>query len=122
GNCLEMVGDVPATIHAQVGIAQGNGRMRSLGEVGNCVFELSAKVRVRGLAAQPRPPSGVDGQLLQVGEAPGLGNSSDFTRGQNRKVSRQVDGFSAFRLQVVVEKPVVADLIVGVVGDVLRHV
>jgi len=34
----------------------------------------------------------------------------------------QVDLLCAFRLQVVVEKPVVADLIVGVVGDVLRHI
>src|SRR5580692_4659710 len=95
--------------------------MLSLGEVGNCIFESSSKVGVRGRAAVPRPPTGVNRQLLQVGEAPFLRNSSDLTRGQNRKAA-QVDLLSALRLQVVVEKPVVADFIVRVVGDVLRHI
>ncbi len=95
--------------------------MLSLGEVGNSVFESSSKVRVRGLAAVARPPAGVDRQLLQVGEAPFLGNPSDLTRGQNRKAA-QVDLLCAFRLQVVVEKPVMTDLIVSVVADVLRHI
>src|SRR5882762_8012482 len=95
--------------------------MLSLGEVGNSVFESSSEVRVRGLAAVARPPDGVDRQLLQVGEAPFLGNPSDLTRGQNRKAA-QVDLLCAFRLQVVVEKPVMTDLIVSVVADVLRHI
>src|SRR5258708_21170496 len=95
--------------------------MLSLGEVGNSVFESSSKVRVRGLAAVARPPAGVDRQLLQVGEASLLGNSRDSTRGQNRKAA-QVDLLCAFRLQVVVEKPVMTDLIVSVVADVLRHI
>ncbi len=95
--------------------------MLSLGEVGNSVFESSSKVWVRGLAAVARPPAGVDRQLLQVGEAPFLGNPSDLTRGQNRKAA-QVDLLCAFRLQVVVEKPVMTDLIVSVVADVLRHI
>src|SRR6266436_4387858 len=95
--------------------------MLSLGEVGNSVFESSTKVWVRSLAAVARPPAGVDRQLLQVGEAPFLGNPSDLTRGQNRKAA-QVDLLCAFRLQVVVEKPVMTDLIVSVVADVLRHI
>src|SRR5258707_3277441 len=95
--------------------------MLYLGEVGNSVFESSTKVWVRGLAAVARPPAGVDRQLLQVGKAPFLGNSSDLTRGQNRKAA-QVDLFCAFRLQVVVKKPVMTDLIIGVVTDVLRHI
>ena len=95
--------------------------MLSLSEIWNCVLESSSKVWVRGLAAVPCPPFGVDRQLLQVGEASFLGNSSDLTRRQNRKVA-QVNRLCAFRLQVIVEKPVVADLIVGVVGDVLRHI
>src|SRR5258705_2710585 len=95
--------------------------MLSLSEIWNCVLESSTKVRVRGFAAVPCPPTGVYRQLLQVGEASLLGNSRDLTRGQNRKAA-QVDGLCTLRLQVVVEKPVMTDLIVGVVGDVLRHI
>src|SRR5579859_874484 len=95
--------------------------MLSLGEIWNGVLESSSKVWVRGRAAIPRPPTGVDRQLLQVGEAPFLRNSRDLTRCQNRKAA-QVDLFCAFRLQVVVKKPVMTDLIVGVVADVLRHI
>src|SRR5260221_4188233 len=120
-NRLQMVGDVSVGIYTQVCIADWNGRMLSLGEIWNCVFEGSTKVRIRGLAAVPRPPTGVNRQLLQVGEAPFLGNSSDLTRRQNRKAA-QVDLFCAFRLQVVVKKPVMTDLIVGVVTDVLWHI
>src|SRR5258708_32370544 len=95
--------------------------MLSLSEIWNCVLESSTKVWVRGLAAVPCPPTGVYRQLLQVGEASLLGNSRDLTRGQNRKAA-QVDLLCAFRLQVVVEKPVMTDLIVSVVADVLRHI
>src|SRR5580704_5046404 len=121
-NRLQMVGDVALGIQAQVGIAQGNGRMLSLSEIWNCVLESSSKVWIRGRAAVPCPPFSVYRQLLQVGEAACLGNARDFTRGQNGKIFRQVDGLSALRLQVVVEKPVMTDLIVSVVGDVLRHI
>src|SRR5260370_16912936 len=95
--------------------------MLALSEIWNCVLESSTKVWVRGLAAVPRPPTGIYRQLLQVGEASLLGNSRDSTRGQNRKAA-QVDLLCAFRLQVVVEKPVMTDLIVSVVADVLRHI
>src|SRR5467141_2711155 len=95
--------------------------MLCIGEVGNSVFESYSKVRVRSLAAVPCPPTCVYRQLLQVGEAPFLGNSRDSTRGQNRKAA-QVDLLCAFRLQVVVEKPVMTDLIVSVVADILRHI
>src|SRR3984893_7092492 len=95
--------------------------MLSPGEIWNCVLESSSKVGVGRCAAVPRPPAGVNRQLLQVGEAPFLRNSCDSTRRQNSKAA-QVDLFCAFRLQVVVKKPVMTDLIVGVVADVLRHI
>src|SRR6266481_1098358 len=95
--------------------------MLSLSEIRNCVFESGSKGGVRGLAAVPRRPTRSNRQLLQVGEASQLRNSRDLTRGQNRKAA-QVDLLCAFRLQVVVEKPVMTDLIVSVVADVLRHI
>src|ERR1700739_2649047 len=96
--------------------------MRPLGENRDCVLESSSKVWICRLAAEPCPPFSVYRQLLQGGEAACLGNARDFTRGQNGKIFPQVDSLSALRLEVVVEKPMVTDLIVGVVGDVLRHI
>ena len=95
--------------------------MLSLGQVRDSVLKRTSQVRVGCRAAVPRPPGGVHRQLLQVGKAPFLRNSCDLTRRQSGKVA-QVDRLCAFRSQVVVEKPMVTDLVVGVVGDVLGHI
>jgi hypothetical protein len=59
--------------------------------------------------------------LLQVGKPAVLGNPGYLTGRQDRKLT-QVDRLGALGDQIIVEKTVMADLIVGVVRDVLGHI
>src|SRR6266436_1589769 len=95
--------------------------MLTLSKIWDRIFEVATEIRVHRPAPVPCPPCGVYGQLLQIGKPPVLWDSSYLARRQDCE-STQVDGLCAFRNEVVVEKSVVADLIIGIIGDVLRHV
>src|SRR6202011_406132 len=73
-------------------------------------------------AAIARVPAGVDVEFLQVCEPPQfLVCASCLGAGQRAKFV-QVDRLGTLRHQVGVEEGGVAQLIVGVIGDVLGHV
>src|ERR1700719_3367798 len=95
--------------------------MLPFGEIWNRVLKSSSEIRIRGVAAVKGPPGGVDGQLLQVGKAAILRNAGYLARRQNGKTA-QVDRFCTLGLQIIIQKSVVTDFVVGVVGYVLRHI
>ena len=80
-----------------------------------------AEVGVQRVAAVARPEAGVDGQLHQVGEPSDLLGAGRLTARQSTKLI-QIDGLGPFRSQIGVNEREMADLIVGVVVDVLVHV
>src|SRR5262245_6764889 len=79
------------------------------------------KVGVLGAAAVASPPTGVEGELHQVGKP-------KFSAGSGRTAARQsaklleTYGLFALRRQVGVEEREVSDLILGVVVDILGHI
>jgi hypothetical protein len=81
---------------------------------------VRAEIRV-ARAAIAGVPAGVDVELAQVRQPPDLLGTRRLAAGQRAK-RVEVDGLRPLRLQVRVEEPRVAELVVGVVGDVLRHV
>ena len=83
--------------------------------------ERVAEVGVQRVAAVARPEAGVDGQLHQVCEPPDLLGPGGLTARQSAKLI-QIDGLGPFRSQIGVKEREMADLIVGVVVDVLVHV
>jgi hypothetical protein len=105
----------------EVGVGAGDRRVLAGGEVGDGVWENVAEVGVLRVAAVARPEAGVDGQLHQVGQPPDLLGSGCLAAGQGAELV-QVDRLRAVRLQVSVDESEVADLVVGVVVDVLIHV
>ena len=91
------------------------------GEVRDGLRKGVAEVGVLRIAAVARPEAGVDGQLHQVGEPSDLLRAGRLAARQGAELV-QVDRFRAVRLQVGVDEREVADLVVGVVVDVLVHV
>src|SRR5262245_13939507 len=81
------------------------------------------KIRVKAVVAITGPPAGIDGKLREVGEP-----MSDLVRINSR---RSATHQSAKRVQICrtpspgdqvrVEEPVMSDLIIGVVMDVVSH-
>ncbi len=78
------------------------------------------KIRIRD-APIPRPKTCINGELGQIGKAPNLLCPISLAAGENAEMG-EVSGAHAFRFQVILKKPGVADLVVGIVVDVLRHV
>ena len=109
---------------SEVGI--GPGYCRKLpGEQGwDCLREHErwVKIRVIGAAAIPRPPTGVDFEPHEIGEPffcfVGAGRLTAF---QSAKVIK-VNWLCALRKQIGIEEGGVAELILGIVVDILRHV
>src|SRR5437899_7385812 len=90
------------------------------GQVRDGVFKRASEVGVFR-AAVPIPPLRVHLQLLQIRKPAVLWHAGYPAGWQNGEVA-QIDGLRALRCQIIVEKLMMADLVVGVVGDVLRHV
>jgi hypothetical protein len=118
---LQVVGDVATAIEGEIAVIERDSRMLSLRKIRNGLFESAAEIGVGGSAAETRPPRSVHRQLLQVGKPPLMRHSCYLAWRQNSKFA-QVNGLGAFRRKIVVEKAVVANLVVSVVRDVLRHV
>src|SRR6516164_8258785 len=98
--------DSGVSIHAQ-----------SRNGVGKCIPE----VRVLGTAAIASPPTRVDGELHQVGEASDLLSTCGFTTGKGAELV-EVGYVRALRSQVRVDELLVGQLVFGVVVNVLRHI
>src|SRR5258708_20256207 len=94
-------------------------------QVRNGLRELRAGIEVGvGDAAVPGPEAGVDGELREVGEPSAVAAEALVRAG--RLAARQmperlqVGRLRALRFQVLAEERGVADLVVGVVVNVLR--
>ena|SRR5215467_467456 len=98
-----------------------NGGVLVHGEARNRRRELVAEVRILVAAAVACPKRGVDGELHQIRKAPDLVGAGRGAAGQSAK-SIEADGIETLRNQIGVEERFVAQLIFGVVVDVLRHV
>jgi hypothetical protein len=91
-------------------------------QAGNGLREDRIRVKIGiGDAAILRPKAGVDGELGKIGESSHLLGAVRFAARQLREWS-QVGWLDTDRFQVITEKSCVADFIVGVVMNVLRHV
>jgi hypothetical protein len=115
GDRLQVVG------RAEVVVAAGNRRMLTDGEARDGLREGVAEVGVLRVAAIARPEAGVDGELHQVGEPSDLLGAGRLAAGQRAELV-QIDCLRAVRAQVSVQEGEVAELVVGVVVDVLVHV
>src|SRR3984893_19122712 len=120
-------------LHAPLGIRRGRSwlrlggrRVRVVQRDGwfvvdlDCLTEGRTKVGVL-LAPVSRIPARIHDQLLKVGQAAGLLGPGRLAAGQSSKLV-EVDRLRPPRLQISVEEGRVAYLVVGVIGDVLRHV
>ena len=105
----------------RVSIGSGDRGVLSHGQCGNGLRSRIAEVGVLGAAAIARPPTGVDGELHQVGETSELIGSSGLAAGQGAEAI-EVDGVGTLRFQVRVDEDFVAQLVFGVVMNVLRHI
>src|SRR6266581_2264837 len=94
--------------------------MLTSGQVRDRILKRTSEVGILCIAAVACPPSRVNGELLQIGEPAVLWHAGYPAGWQNGEVA-QIDGLRALRCQIIVEKLMMADLVVGVVGDVLRH-
>ena len=87
---------------------------------GNCLREGRAKIGVL-LASVSRVPAGVHIEPQEVGEpADLLGPGRRAAWQRSKRV--EVDWLRAFRLQIGVQEGRMAQLIIGIVADVLGHV
>ena len=121
GNGLKMVGDGAVRIQLQVIVIQRNCRVRMRGEIRDSIFKSSAEVGILDRAPVARPPRGVYLELLQIRQAAGLRHAGDLAGWKNSEMA-EIDGVCSERGDVMIEKGMVADFIVGVVHDVLGHV
>ena len=99
----------------------GNGRKLPLTQTRDGLSERVTEIRVLRAAAVARPPTGVHGELHEVGEPSDLLGAGRFTARQRAKLI-QIDGCRALRSQVRVDEGEVAELILGIVVDILGHV
>src|SRR2546428_4028775 len=86
----------------------------------DCLLERRAEIGV-GRAAVPNPPTGVNAELGKIGEPSDLPGAVRGAARQSTKVI-EVDCRRALRSQVRVQEGGMANLIIGVVVDVLVHV
>src|SRR4029077_4828017 len=121
GNGLQVVGDAAVRVQREIPIVKRDSWVLSFGQVRDGVFKSSPEIGISTGASVPSPPRRVHGQLFQVGKPAVLGNPGYLTARQDRKLT-QVDRLGALGDQIIVEKTVMADLIVGVVRDVLGHI
>ena len=116
GDRLQVVGI------ADVAVVAGNRRMLADGERRDGLRQLVAEVGVEPVAAVARPEAGVDAQLHQVGQPADVLLSAVRLAARQLPEPVEVNRLLAVRLQVGVDEGDVAELVVGVVVDVLVHV
>src|SRR5258708_38909157 len=105
----------------EVAIVSGNRRKLPFTQTRDGLSERVTEIGVLRAAAVARPPTGVHGELHEVGEPSDLLGACRSTARQRAKAI-QIDGLRALRSQVCVEEGEVADLILGIIVDILRHV
>src|SRR5215469_16180191 len=108
---------------SRIGIASGDRCVLPYIQTRDCLNERCAQVEI-GIrnAAVARPKTGIYCELREVCEPSSrLVCSSRLTAGQSSKLT-EVDCLRALRFQVRFQKGGVADLIIGVVVDILGHV
>src|SRR6202035_3149114 len=115
---LNVVADVVRV--AQLGLVPGNSGVLSLVQARNELWECRGEIRIVR-APISRPRARVDGELHEIGQPADLGSAGRSAAWQAPELV-QVDYRCTLRGQVGVDERLMADLIVGVVRDVLRHV
>ena len=85
GDGLKVSGDVAALIQNEVIVAFRNSGVLSLGEIGDGVLESAAEIGVLVVAAVASPPTGIDGELLEVGQTAILRNTAYAAGRKNGK-------------------------------------
>src|SRR5260370_3651216 len=114
GDCLNVVAI------AKVGRRCGNCRVLTLVQTRDSLRKRRAEIGVF-FAAVASPPTGIHTELFQICKPSGLLNAA-HRRGRQLSKTTEVDWLLALGFQIGLQEGHVADLIVGIVGDVLRHV
>ena len=99
----------------------GNRRKLPFQQTRDGWWEGVTEIGVLRAAAVLSPPTGIHGELHEVCEPSDLLGAGRFTARQRAKLI-QIDWISAFRNQVRIDKREVAELILGIVVDILGHV
>src|SRR3984893_14061576 len=89
GNGLGMVRDASrlGIVSNQVRIASGNGGVLTLGKCGNGIRESITEIGIFCGAPIAGPPTGVHGELSEVGESSDVWDPGDLTGAQVRKLA-----------------------------------
>ena len=85
GNRLQMIGDGAVRVQSEVVIVPRNGGVLTFGEIRDGVLERVPEIGILGIIAVARPPSGVHGELLQVGEPSRVRHPCNLAGRQNGK-------------------------------------
>jgi hypothetical protein len=105
----------------EVAIVSGNRRKFASIQTRDGLSERATQIWVLRAAAVACPPTGIHGELHEVGEPSNLLGAGRFTTWQRTKLI-QIDWISALRSQVRVDERHMAELILGIVVDILGHV
>src|SRR5260221_12818051 len=105
----------------QVSIGSGNGRKLPFTQPRDCLSKRVTEIGGLCAAAVPPPPTGVHGELHEVGEPSDLLRAGRFTAPPRAKLL-QTYGRRALGHQVAVDEREVGELILGIVVDILGHV
>src|SRR5437588_8313888 len=108
-------------IGGEVRVRSRNGWKLPFTQTRDGLSERATQIGVLRAAAVARPPAGVHGEMHEVGEPPDLLGAGRFTARQIAKLI-QVDGIGALGNQVRVDEGHVAELILGIVVDILGHI
>src|SRR5580704_1530485 len=128
GNCLEVRGDGGRVVIAQgaaggVGVASGNRRMLMHIQTRDCLSEGRLRIEIRiGDAAVARPETGVNSELREIGEPLELLVCSVRYAAWQSSKTAEVNRLRTLRLQVCFQEGSVADLVIGIVVNILGHV
>ncbi len=117
GNGLDVV------VGSQVVISSGDRRKLPFSQVGDCLrkHKIGIKVRVVGAAAVAGLPTGVEGQLHEIGKPGPSARSSGCATRQSPKTLK-LYRLGALRYEVRVQEILMRKLIVGIVVNVLGKI
>ncbi|HYL43133.1 MAG TPA: hypothetical protein VEU97_07100 [Ktedonobacteraceae bacterium] len=115
GNRLDVV------MGGQVAIVSGNRRKLPFTQTRDSLSERITEIGVLRATAVAGPPAGVHRELHEVGEPSDLPGACRFTARQRAKLI-QIDGIRALGDQIGVDEREVAELILGIVVDILVHI
>src|SRR5690348_4938039 len=105
----------------EVTIVSGNRRKLPGKQTRDGLREGVTEIGILGAAAVACPPTGIHGELHEVGEPSDVLGAGRFTAWQRTKLI-QIDWICALRSQVGIEEVHVTELILGIVVDILGHV